>query len=396
MRLADFEPVQLIAALEDVRRLHPQLAGSEEEPGVDALDELRERLLAVLDDGLAEFAHSLSPQELRSMLYLLATDGSSPVRERAAEVVLSRPRADLVGLGWRLLRDNYPVDEAEPVVRALGESFGWRRAEPEYPERLARWFSSETLPGGLLADFGFHGRRDEFNAWLSGLGFDSRHGLSRATWEAALVSASADLIDRIGHDALLDRAKGSHSVLQQGFGRHYLAVFGGRDRWRDAVLEWIRSRFGLPSRLDQGLTPFWRPVAPEVRQRFCQWAIQGTVRDFFKTAEDPYHRFAFWSDFLDKAVDARQALGKAAVLIDFGTFGVVEFAEVGNAAHLYPSATFDEIWSKASRASIPADLKEPEATLSGHRGGPRRDGRIIHFQDWQRRHTPWIRSLLQR
>ena len=396
MRLCDFEPLQLLEALEQVRRLHPQLVGLEEEPGVDTLAELRERLLAAPDQGLAEFAHLLGPRELRSMVYLLATDRSSPVRARAAEVVLSRPRGDLVSLTWRLLRDNYPVNEAEPVARVLGESFGWWRAEPENSERLARWFSSESLPGGLLADFSSSGRRAEFGAWLSGLGFDSRHGLSRATWEMALLSASAELIDRIGHSALLDRAKGSHSVLQQGFGRHYLAVCCGGDRWLNEVLEWIRSRFGMPSRRDKGLTPFWRPVPAEDRQWFRQWAIQGTVRDFFKTAKDPYQRFAFWSGFLDKAVDARQALGQAAVLIDFGTFGVVEFAEVGNAAYLYPAATFDEIWSRVPRASIPADLKEPEATLDGHRGGPRRDGRIIHFQDWQRRHTPWIRSLLRR
>ena len=97
---------------------------------------------------------------------------------------------------------------------------------------------------------------------------------------------------------------------------------------------------------------------------------------------------------MDYVEGVEKALGCEAAFIDFGHFGVVEFAEIGNAAYLYPKSVFQSIVSRATMASGVVWLKEMDATIQSPSPGPTGTGRIIHAGDWQNRYTPWVRQLI--
>lgn len=395
MRVEAFEPTRLLAAYERVLAEHPHAVDQATLPDDSLLDRVRNRLYQTAERELPALAREFKPIELRAVLHLLATDQEQVIHERAALVLQARPRADLLSPAWTLLSNNYPREMLEGVVRYLGNELGWERArvDPERVERLSRWFAAPSLPRGLLDDF-VREEPSALSAWLSEQGFDENHGLASAVWTTALTQADAALIERIGHAWLVVRADVARQTTQAAFGRNYLAALGGLDHWQVVVLEWILTKFGKPSTIEEGLTPFWRAVPPAQRRQFRQWTTAATIREFFESTDDPYGRYAFWETFQDRAHDARTALRGSAVLIDFGSFGVVEFAEVGNAAYLYPRAHFSEILGRCARAKSPGDLKQRSSTLASPHPGPNGDGRMLHSHAWQRRYAPWIRWLL--
>ena len=119
------------------------------------------------------------------------------------------------------------------------------------------------------------------------------------------------------------------------------------------------------------------------------------LRLFFDNAKDPHGRFEFWRSFIDDMDDAKPALDELVMLIDFGKFGVVEFAKVGNAAYVYGATEFASLWKRAEVAKHPSYLKHPRDTLRFPSAGPNKDGRIIHMENWQARYRRWIERLLE-
>ncbi len=396
MRLQEFRPTQLFDVLESIRRQHPHTSGHFAAPDQSLMGDVRHRLLEADRSRLTELARTFQLSELRAVLYLLAIDTNHEVRDRAAEVVLARERTDFLRIAWTLLCNHYPNDPLEMVVGRMGSRIGWERATSnrELSARLPEWFAAPRLPSGLLRDFASQST-DELDNWLAEWGLDERQGLNMGVWADALSSADKGLIARIGHEVLLRRAQRSRQGLQEEFCRNYLVALEGRQLWKQRVLEWIQSKYDKPFRLEEGLTTFWYSIPAQVRDEYRRWANEETIRDFFESARDHYGRFEFWQGFIEHVEDARMALGQEAMLMDFGSFGVAEFAEVGNAAYVYPHEFFPRIWNRDSSAMAPGDLKERKATLRGRRGGPNLDGRILHSGEWQLRYGPWIQRLIE-
>jgi len=388
MNLAKFEPARTRAALARVRKAHIHTSATPAGFDDDFLDTLRRKLRG---DSLAR---SRSPAEVRGCLHLLSRDQDEQILNRAASVIETRARPDLLRPAWVLLRNHYPAPNLEETIRYLGNKVGWQRStkSEEEAQHFRRWFSRDSLPNGLLVDFQ-EDADSSLAVWLEDREIDGRSGLETATWNSALRGASTRLIDQIGHRELLDRATRCESLIQSAFSLNYLLKVTP-ERWISEVVSWIEKRFGKPPRSEEGLSPFWRQIDAETRRVFRRYAVEGTLRDFFDSVQDPHGRFQFWRGFLDHIEDAEAFLDHTVAIIDFGKFGVVEFGNVGNAAYVYGPEPLAAVWRGARSARHPADFKDREATLRRPHPGPAGDGRMIHHEGWQARYGAWIRRLL--
>ncbi len=99
----------------------------------------------------------------------------------------------------------------------------------------------------------------------------------------------------------------------------------------------------------------------------------GTLVRFLRLQEffwSDNERFAFWSRYLDVATDVQVDSSRDAVFLDFGAFGVIEFADVGNAGYVYPADYFQELKAKMHWVG---SLKNRSRAID----------RIIHSANWQ-------------
>ena len=61
-------------------------------------------------------------------------------------------------------------------------------------------------------------------------------------------------------------------------------------------------------------------------------------------------RADFWRIYVEenKVRDVKNILAGEGFMLDFGRFGVIEFKNVGNAAHIYPESEFKKFWDGAA------------------------------------------------
>jgi len=402
MRISSFKPVALEKALLLVRSQHRLPANIEFLEHSDLLEEVRRKLLEIDDRNIPDAARSFSPLELTVILHLLCLPEDDKVLRTGERVVLQRPRSDYLTYGWMLIRNHYPVSLLEEILVEIGPKFEWRPLAKNTAEknRYERWFGRGSLLQNITDDFLIHETGNEIDDWLQSVGIPKRSNLNRGIWKYILTRSGKELIDRMGHTQLLEKVKEQVNVIQNAFALKYLKMLEKRSRWNVDVLEWIRDKFGVPSKRETDLTHFWRKIPEKVRKAFRRWANERVLRGFFEKIRDPHGRFAFWSQYMsqiDSVIEVRLPDGDAA-LIDFGDFGVVEFSNIGNAAYVYPSQFMAILESKVANRVVVSTytLKNISRTIKGPVTKPLSDGRIIHSAQWQRKYKPQIDSLLHR
>jgi hypothetical protein len=371
MALENFAPAHLLGVLPTLREAHPRLGTQERVPGSELLQRVRTRLLqAPTASALAALASRMQPAELRATLHLIALDDMTLIRSRALLVANKRPRKDLLPLAWRLLVEHYPRQELEEHFRSAARLFGLSGLASTYQQkRVTAWLTESSLDAEITADFGRSSARD-LDGWLETGGIPSRAGLTRAVWARVLTQGSAGTLAQMRQDLLVSRAATFPTAVQQAFGRHYLTVLQGRRRWAEVVLVWIWRQFGVPAKTtDQG--PFWRQVPEPVRDEFRRWTQEQTLAEFFTRVGDTGGRFQFWRQYSSRWVEVYAALDDRVMVIDFGSVGVVEFAQVGNAAYVYDGGDFHRILSDNPR--FLGDFKDIMRARC----------RILHFTGWQ-------------
>jgi len=384
-RIASFQPHKLLEVIKDVRRDHPDSEVSTKTVSADLLNQVRFKLRAARRDQLNALADSLMPRELKAALQLLCMNEDEIIHNRADAILRYRPRKDLVKPAWRFLLANYPVDRLESLFGFYLEHFGYDFiGGVEYGVRLRRWLSAKRLVSGLFEEFSESAKKD-IEGWLRDARIPDWAQLKSEFWRELLGSAPRNLIDAIGHEILLDRAQKETIAVQRSFASNYLIQLGGRESWSFIVLRWIRDQFGVPPKSEDGLTPFWRRIPYEIRREFRRWVNETTIQQFFDRIRDPHGRFKFWKEFIDEIEEAEVVLADAAMLMDFGKFGVVEFSEKGNAAYVYRRITFQRFKMMEFLRSV-SDLKDQTVA----------EDRIIHSGSWEEKYRPKIKHLLRR
>lgn len=370
--LAAFSPVNTLAALKRVRTEHLRKRG-EPPPNADRdwLAILRVRIDAAdTEASLKALALSLSPTELWGSLELLGKDSEGKIRQRCAAILLIRSRIDLMKPAWSLLIQN-PGPDLEGFVRASGLRHGWGPIDGSsyMKERLANWFSVPQLTQGLLKDMSAL-RASDPDEWLGLVGIQPKSGLGVLTWRRLLSEASKELLGSISHASLVERARSMASEVQAAFASNYLNQLATRDSWQDVGLRFIRDKFGAPAS-GQAQTAFWRPIPQAIRDEFRLWVQEQALFDFFRKHDGTSERFEFWKRYSRQWKDVFQVLDGRAMAMDFGHAGVIEFAEVGNAAYVYEGVDFRRIVRSVGNA--PAHYKDQRLALH----------RVLHFEGWQ-------------
>lgn len=390
--LETFQPELTSQALEKVRTLHPTRKRVAMEVDSQFLEKLKSLLLRTPFPELPELAQSLNVQYLRGSLLLLCLEDEERLVEKAEIVILQRRRRDLLAYAWYLLKMRYPVPRLERVARVLGKKFGWKRVVPaeSLSDRISAWFVSSPLDSSILRDF-LQSGATKLESWLENVDIHRNSGLFRAVRRRLLMWFDKATIDRLGHEYLLKIAQDERDQAQREFAARYLNQLKTENHWQFPVLNWIKGKFGSPPREAKALTLFWKSVESEARMRFKKWAVERALGEFFKDINDPNGRFRFWKRFSDHIIEVEKTADGDVALLDFGHFGVVEFAQIGNAAYVYPAVHFQQVRQRAARRIYDnRALKIPSRTIKKLAW----DGRIIHSGAWQHRAGIRIRSLL--
>lgn len=372
--LQTFRPARLLEALQSVRVQHVRKLG-DSPSDVDGawLEALRDRIAAARSQAAVQaLALSLAPRELWGTLELVAKDQDPIIRERCQQILSLRNRKDLLKPGWRLLI-HYSGRELEGFVRSAGGRHGWDVIDGAsyMVERFTRWFSRPELVQGMTDDMAAL-RVAEPDEWFAMVGVPVRSALANSVWREVLVHGSKEAFGTISQVRLIERAKLMPSEVQAAFGRNYFRRLPIRELWQDVALRFVRHQFGVPT-TGPDQTPFWRHIAKEQQDAFRLWVQEQVLYDFFRTHGDTSGRFQFWRRYAKHWKEVFSTLEDTAMVMDFGHVGVIEFAEVGNAAYVYDARDFRRIMTSHGRR--PADYKEQGLALH----------RVLHGDGWQYR-----------
>ncbi len=378
--LGNFEPTRTLAVLEKIRRDHPQRISRELPPPASLIDNIRRKLLECPSDRLELLATGLGDVHIRAVLQLFVQDDEELVHERCEYVLLRRVAPWLQELMWSALVMHYPLVRLERVIGMAVETR--RTDEPAICQNLRRWLSWGKLPEAIVRDYA-NGELRPFEAWLEERGMPAVSALHRAAWRYVLTQAPTDILRGFPAPWLCERLSSEPMEIQRSGARHYLCTLEKRANWAPTILEWIRKRYGLPLK-GTHQREFWKRVPEPVRKEFRRWAMERELEQYFKRVRDPHGRFEFWREFLDEIEEIILPLGDAAMLINFGSFGVAEFSDSGNAAYVYSAVVFRGIASQ-QHYSV-RDLK-----LYGEE-----KFRIIHREGWQLNYRPHIEALIRR
>lgn len=390
----DFEPRRLGAVLKQIRRQHPVVRGGTSVPDASLVDEIRKRLRQCLWPKIPVLARQLNSGELRACLVLLTADKDPEILRKAAEILELRPRAQVLTEAWLHLLRRYPHAPLESVFRALLQSLGPSALKDggRAPPWVGDWLGEGDLALGVLKYYQGMGKCSQgFESYLTGSRLQRGEGLFLEAWRRLLVvGRRQDLLAETGDRLLIEFENDVNVPLRPEFGAHLLNETGVRPELHERIYFRLKDWFGLPpddSTRGQG---FWQKVSPAIRDDFRAWAIGREIVEFFDG-----ERADFWKPFAKrrKVRNLKKILYGAGVLLDFGSFGVVEFKSIGNAAYLYPSTVFQAFWVMAERLDSPAHFKDKTKTLR-LRGRYGSDGRILHFDGWQRNYIGAIEALI--
>lgn len=386
--LARFKPEKLAAAAQRVAEFHAVPADSSLPASPDVVSALRERLRATDLELIDELAGRLRRVEIHAVADLLAGREEASIVEKAVRLGLVSKVATLRKRSWRLAVEAGPSDGLHSILRGFADEGSLRSAlelsSGDF-ERVQSWLGAPSIQEGLLLDRRAHPTGD-CAYWRSLLPQTSPPIIQETPlWSAFrvvfLTQAPAELLIGEGVVSLLSMAKECGAATQEKFARHYLIELRSPRRWNEAVFEWISGRFGD---LDlQNPVDFWRrteQLSEGILRELAAWRALRTLESFFKSVRDPHGRFAFWKDrFGDQIVGAGTAAGGQAAYLHLPPLVVVEFANVGNAAYVYPDSNLG--WIESRRSPVESSYKDRKrlARLPGSNA----EARIIHSDGWQ-------------
>jgi hypothetical protein len=331
-------------------------------------------------------------------LEILVHEKEISLADKAAEVLIIRPRDHVISQGWLKLIHHYPHDLLEKVMRSALEAKGFDALTKsnKVSNRVTSWFVSSRLSEGILRD---HEKLTPFQVlddYLQGNFFDSEDGIFKEAWRLMLIKGSAGSLGRERPTRILEEYKkpeNAHYVPT--FGQHYLNVLGSKEKWDDRILKLIADKYGTPRAADgeEGIeTPFWTKVKLGAKGEFKTWFMLQQIEEFFEG-----ERADFWRQYVvaNRVVHVKKILDGDGFMIDFGQFGVVEFKNLGNAAYIYPVGAFKTFWKKADYEKYVGRFKNKYETVR-HSSYPGWDGRIIHKGDWRRETSIKIKTLIER
>ena len=386
MRLT-FQSNRLDSLFEQVRAQHPRRKGDQILISRSLLDEVRERLELCPVDKLTELAYAFDLNRLLACIHIIIHDQKKKLGMKAARILKTRPKEQVIFQGWFMLVRHYPCDLLEEVLRELIFQKGMTTLEKSsrVSDRIAFWLVSNRLSEGILRDVETAKANTLYDDFLLQNRLKPEDGLFQVAWRTMLAKGRAGTLQKESSRRILEEyARVTNVPYQSAFGRHYLNALKARNNWDEGILAYIWKTFGEPHSSDDETAvdfSFWRDVNPESRQEFLSWVILQRIEDFFEG-----ERADFWRQYVDQArvKRVREILDKDGFMLDFGTFGVVEFKNVGNAAYVYPRNEFQKFWAGERFLTQQAGYFKDKSLTLRDKAYPGWDGRILHYRGvWQ-------------
>jgi hypothetical protein len=395
--LLDFRPVRLTAAREIVVAAHPTTGDSRSLPGPGRMEALRRRVVEVGSSlsRLESLAHTLTSREVRGLVTGL--EQWEELRPAVRLLLSHRLRADLLPALWAAWQRFPLVGEVRSILEECVERFGWHDViVPVFSAPARSWIASER-PGLEVQQWM---KRDglTLSAFVASdtSPFTMDTPLLRLVREAVLTRGGLLQLRAEGGPRLLEWSRELDPQSKMLFGQNYLTTIPSAE-WYEPILLWIERGYGLPK--ESRLVKFWEPIPKEIRRAFRQFFFLRILHDAFNG--DPEERGRYWSKWVNTSLPVeveielrhvRDSRRTPYLLIDFGSFGVMEIAEDNNAAYFYDRKRFERI-----RSLVPQDRAELRERYSPT--FTERDNRFIHVpsRQWDDRADHfvllWRRSL---
>ena len=372
--LSELYPARLQEAVRRAVLLHPGTASTPAPVDSSTLAALRKRVADAhgSHERLEALALELNARELRGLVSGLID--WEDLRISVARLLQARAKALLLPLLWKVWqRHPVSIPELQALLLSFGRTFGWSEVAGSYADVVPRWVAADE-PGIAI------------QAWLDGLGlsFSDLESLSasplvpdtllfRLIRIAVMTHGSATQLRAEGPERLYAWSKPSDQLdeaSRRAFHRNYLVQLSP-DEWSRPIVEHIEEKYGLPKRPKSEGLPFWKTVPESVQKAFQRLFNQLVIGTIF--TNDLYRReyWERWAETMEYA-QRGEVSGTEYGVLDFGTFGVVEFFENGNAAYFYPQQQLQRIQKRIITSK--ADLRERLHPVFDYP----RDNRLIH------------------
>lgn len=343
-----FVPQQLVAARRRVVERHPTAHDAFDDFAVAAKLNVGVRVERMLrkaaPTNYAAIANAMTSLELRVCVGF-TTHPEHTIRMSAFGVVECEPGVASPGVMWSVLRRRLDEPEGLAAARLL------LRAEPlDDRQRLVAMLRVEAVS------------RVGVGLWNRA----AQNGETSTELHASLDTAGTAL-GRVLDQTLI---AGVHPRSADWWAIHTEPEFSNvLERTDDASrVAALRTGFALGSRSDGQLSRIAGPIRALARRFGASSALQSSLQNlsadawrwwqsqyallmlesFFGGSGDN-ERFDFWRRWAPRTTRVMGSLGSGRLFLDFGGFGVVEFASSGNAAYVYLADTFAQMWRDHDR-----------------------------------------------
>lgn len=365
----EVQPMRLARARKWIVERHPGTARIPARLPESKLAQLRARVESAsgVAEALDSLAATLTPREVRGLV--TGIEQWEPLRRDVAVLLWKRRKPALILPLWNAWQRFPRVSEISGLLSEFTKQWGWTDVIPEELVPLVAGCLHSENPGRSaqqwLAEKGlsYSDVRD-----LIGAALLPQSQFDRLLREAVLTDGSLSQLKREGVTRIAEWSRELSPELHLKFGQNLLMKWGVHPDLR-VTLMGVAERYGLPRR--PRVERFWEPIDDETKQAFQRLLVQRRIRELFHS--DTYRR-EYWERWTDHLSDVQRGTveGVEYGLLDFGTFGVVEFFETGHAAYFYSEERFSRIIAR--RVNTRSDLREryhPRFT-------PFQDNRLIH------------------
>lgn len=296
-------------------------------------------LAAMTEERLDELAKTLAPRQVRALVTCLHR---FPEMQSGALVLLgARATESLLACVWSAWQARPEHGATRDALMLVGNALDWRGpwakaldervrlwlAEGDFPEHVQTWLAQEGMGYADLAD-------------LNSLPIDPVSPLGILVREAIITGGTAAQL------TMEERARVRLWIVELAPGkfhralRHYLMTLHASD-WDYPVLEDVERAFGLPRR--PRVNAFWDSVSEPVKRGYQAIMVKRRLRRALGDTD----RYRYWSTWVDRGHVEDFSVDHAGDtpfgVIDFGSFGVIEFFEPDHAAYFYPARLLEEM-----------------------------------------------------
>jgi|GEM_PF-963384 len=393
-----FQSSRLESIIEKVRQQHPNRRTASVNINSSLIDEVREILDQTTYDDIPRLVYTLNSDQLLACIEIVATDKDTDTAQKAAYAAERRPREKMMPRAWFNLVRQYPNDLLEKVLKELLSLKGSDPLvnHPKISDRAVHWLINPKLSAGILRYYLSLADTNDLDSFLNDNLLKQEDRLYFFTWQELLLEGSQQGLTKQPPERILDIFNDTlESVTRMKMGQNYLNVLEDFPNWDEQVLEYLNDKWGQPKSFDENdavESRFWEGVNRIPKQNFNKWVMRQAIEEFFEG-----ERADFWRYYLEQGniFYVEKILGGDGFMLDFGTFGIIEFKNIGNAAYVYPKETFEFFQTKARFwHKDPSQFKDQSKTVSSSRL-PGWGGRIVHPPGWEKRAKQRIDTLIR-